>query len=340
MKPVFKYFYFFQKILPLFRFTNWWNSKIPPLIAVFFIGLIISENNCNTYILAKLILLILWMVATAAFGYFINDWTDIKEDFLSGRKNHVAQVPVKFRWPIAIILFMGSIGLQILLNGIGSTSAFFSALHLLCFIIYSVPPFRLKKCLLATAILDSIYAHVLPAVIVLASVCSVHENLYLFILLGWSQFITGVRNILLHHLFDRKQDKLAGNSNFANRYHPLCVLKMVNWFLFMPDLLFTALFLSAASFVLVLGYLTFILIRLFLVRYVWINKKIMRNKRITFWLLNDVLEIYFPVLSFYVACSGNLLLPTFLTITYISGFHRFIRGTKHDLSTLYNYLKF
>ncbi|MES2619866.1 MAG: hypothetical protein V4615_03365 [Bacteroidota bacterium] len=329
----------FSKLSGLIRLGNWWHYKIPPLIAIFFFSEEIFGEHTIGEIWYKLLLLICWMFSAASFGYFINDWSDVAEDGLAGKKNLVARLSVPLRWLFAFCMPALAILIQVLINGFYSTAFLLSVGHLVFFILYSVPPFRLKHYLLPAIFCDSLYAHVLPSAIVFTSICNTKDCLPLLFLLCASQFTGGVRNILLHHLFDRKNDLVSGNSNFANKFHSLFILKIVNRLLLPLDLLLVLIFFSFVSIYLVYIFSALVLFRLFLVHVCWRIKRLWLNKKMSYWLLNDVYEGYIPFISILLFSLSSLKIFIVLCVVYPFVFPHFVTGLVNDMRHINYYLK-
>src|ERR1041385_4175446 len=113
-------FNLFWNFFRIVRFDNWWRYKIPLLIAIFFIAQLASPPLATAEVFYQLLLLLLWMIATASFGYFVNDWSDTEEDQKAGKQNFVAGLSFSVRVVIGFILAAISLGIQLRLNGIFS----------------------------------------------------------------------------------------------------------------------------------------------------------------------------------------------------------------------------
>ncbi|MBK7147458.1 MAG: hypothetical protein IPH78_01240 [Bacteroidetes bacterium] len=142
------------------RFNSWWQYKIPPLLAIFFtvkiteLGATSQVNDC-----LQLALLFCWMFTAAAFGYFVNDFSDIEEDNLAGKSNLVQRIPYGFRILVFFLLGLTVIAFQLILNHPTSVAFQLSLLHLAVFVAYSVRPVRLKERSFWGALCDALYTH-------------------------------------------------------------------------------------------------------------------------------------------------------------------------------------
>jgi hypothetical protein len=153
----------------------------------------------------------------ASFGYLVNDLFDIKQDVLSGKTNFLAGKSLGF----ITILFLSSfcvIFCPWFFLPANALSFLLIALQLSLFIIYSVPPFRLKERGIAGIVIDSLYAHALPPVLAAYTFSLAANKPFpgpeLVFLFAW-QFSGGIRNILLHQAEDIPADKKSGAKNFA-----------------------------------------------------------------------------------------------------------------------------
>ena len=325
--------------LKTIRFNNWWHYKIPPLIAIFFFTMSLSKNTESAVILSKLILLIAWMIFAASFGYFVNDWSDIEEDQMAGKENFVGKLSLTSKYFFPLFFAGSAISFQLLLNHNNPLPIYLSITQLVLFILYSVPPIRLKKYEVPAVICDSLYAHVLPSAIVFTTISD--YQLYmpsLFFLVSW-QFFWGIRNILLHHIFDRKFDAASGNSNLAIRHPPRLVLSIVNFVLMPLDFSLSSLFLFTINPYLVIVFWGLIVIRLFMTKAIWKNSHLFKSKKMSYWLLNDVDEGYLPMVSliFFSFGASKIFLP--LPLIYTFAFPRFLPNLIHDIKHYYYYLK-
>jgi 4-hydroxybenzoate polyprenyltransferase len=91
--------------------------------------------------------------------------------------------------------------------------------EILLFILYVLPPFRLKERGLLGIATDALYAHALPAALAMLTYQSLvevdHQLDDVFVALVAWQFFLGLRNILLHQMKDREHDLKSGIRTFA-----------------------------------------------------------------------------------------------------------------------------
>lgn len=152
-------------------------------------------------------------------GYLINDWADIKENSAQGRTNTMASFNVFGRWMIVCsLLGLGSfLWYYIYMDMIVITLL---SIQIVCYFVYSFPPFRLKEKGGGGLIADAVYAHVLPAMLVIyafAKVYAIPETIhaYVWLILIFYYGIIGVRNILMHQAKDFEADLNAGTVTYV-----------------------------------------------------------------------------------------------------------------------------
>jgi UbiA prenyltransferase family len=210
-----------MKALKILRVNEWWGYKVPMLLGVF-IFFYDTMPSSPISILAGAGILLWWIITAAAFGYLINNVFDIEQDLLAGKPNFTAYMPVRSRVLLSLLLAIGAVSTWVVLY----PSAFLFALslvHLLLFILYSVPPIRLKERGYLGVLTDALYAFCLPVIISLSFAKRYSSKQILFF--DWSVFIAiiwaltaGIRSILLHQFKDRKADRRSTTFNVVNAF--------------------------------------------------------------------------------------------------------------------------
>ncbi len=278
---------FLKNIFSYLRAKDWLIYIIPPILSFFYIGLL--ENNLETVsinqVLYKFWLLFLLSICVASFGFFINEWTDIKDDALALKQNQLAQLSITFKCGILSVLVISIACLLYLFLKIQPLIFVLCSIQLLLFIFYSVKPFRLKRNKFAALILDALYSGTLFYVIayMLGTSQALRWNV-LVPMVCWS-FTKGIRNILYHLIQDKKYDAVLDFKTVATSIHTSnlkqAILKIILPFevicyvLFLMQLNFGIIFL--VSFVL---YLLYIFNReKYIIPFLWKRKtKIDRNQ--------------------------------------------------------------
>ena len=199
-----------------FRVKDWWWSKAALLMGMVYLFTLWFGIHFKQFI--PLALLSLCTIAGfASMGYLLNDLFDMKQDMLSVKRNFLIAKP--FLHIITFFLLSSAfIFLPWIILPASSFSYLLITFELYLFLIYSVPPVRLKERGMAGIVVDALYAHAVPvglAAYTFSLAAGVPlPRVGLLLLFTW-QFASGIRNILLHQLTDAALDKHAGVKNFV-----------------------------------------------------------------------------------------------------------------------------
>lgn len=210
-----------MEVLKIARSGDWWEYKIPPLLAVGYATVLLSAVSMFSAALHLLLLLAALMVG-AIYVSIINDITDIHEDLASGKANRISKIPARFRWILPALC---------LLAGVGFTYTFFADkltvfLYLMAWIsfsLYSIPPVRLKKRAGWGVIADASGAHLFTSLFMVSGVSfftGQNINWIWFASVGVWSLCYGLRGILWHQFSDRENDINAGVRTFATLVEP------------------------------------------------------------------------------------------------------------------------
>lgn len=209
-----------------FRAQVWWPHIVPPLLAVAFFALGTAPELTPVDAGLKGLRFLASLVGTAAFGYFLNDWADIGPDRRAGKRNFAAKSPFWLR-PFFAAALLGLGGLPWLWlwrsGPLAGWALVFWILLVACLVAYSVPPLRLKNRAIGGVLCDMAYGHLLPSLLTLALFSPVPQwerpslwaGLFFFVFL---LKIKGLRNILLHQVQDRSNDRRNGENTFVVKY--------------------------------------------------------------------------------------------------------------------------
>src|SRR5690554_6477538 len=95
------------------RIQDWWNAILIPVIIFYLSGLIISEKKFDILYFINLLQLLFLSASTAAFGFYLNELTDIECDLKAGKKNIVStfsnQTRMVYLITIIVLLILSSI---------------------------------------------------------------------------------------------------------------------------------------------------------------------------------------------------------------------------------------
>ena len=304
----------------LLRFSLWWQHIVPPVLAAAYSATAVGALPGGE-LLAMLPLFLASVVGIAGFGYFLNDACDIAADRAAGKANAAAA-----RGPLtraAILFGLLTVGLApwslLPRNPVNLTLL---AMQLSLLTLYSVRPFRLKERGLAGVLADTLYGHLVPVAITLFTffpqaagrLGSLAPGLATLVVLALS--CKGLRNILLHQLGDRENDRRAGLRTFVLARGPVRVLALVNRLLLPLELgaLAAVLVLLAPAAPVWIGFAAFLAFTALMFsawKFPYLPRRQLRFKFLYF--LNDFYEEWLPptVLAIAVARQSELwpLLP-------------------------------
>lgn len=236
-----------MKVLSVIRSNEWWEYKLPPLLAIGY-ATVISSNKNIVEVIPWLFFLLLSIIVGAIYVSLINDFTDMKEDLASGKYNRMASLSPLIRWVLIFAsLMMGSVFAFFLANDILSLALYL--LPWIAFTLYSVPPIRLKKRGIWGVFADACGAHLFPSLLMLASTANfIHSkvNSTWFIAVAIWAFTYGLRGILWHQFLDRKNDMSIGLRTYATTKKPH-LFKLQAIFILLIELIAVASMLSYLS---------------------------------------------------------------------------------------------
>lgn len=196
----------------MIRSSDWWEYKLPPMLAISY--LIIDQTS---YIIISswlvFVIMLFSLITGAAYVSLLNDATDIKEDKLAGKKNHMAAFSGAKRICITLLplvvagcLIIGPMRRYPLAIG-------FYLIAYLCFTLYSLPPFRFKKRGILGVFADALGSQVFPMLFIMTFLMGktgqsvAYEPL---LIAGVWAFFFGLRGILWHQFSDLKNDTISG----------------------------------------------------------------------------------------------------------------------------------
>lgn len=195
------------------RPQQWWNHKIPPLLAAAALVIAASDRTDDWLEIRDLVLFLLASIGIAAFGHVVNDLADLGPDRAAGKRNVLSLVGTPARVGLVLgTLVVGLVPFRWLSPG--PVTLGLLAAEVLLLVVYSVPPVRLKERGVLGLLADASYAYVLP----LALTMSVFSGLpggpaigaVVWVpVLVWA-LLSGIRGILWHQVLDVDNDRRAG----------------------------------------------------------------------------------------------------------------------------------
>jgi 4-hydroxybenzoate polyprenyltransferase len=204
----------------LVRTNNWWNYKIPPMLALGYAAILLYGVPLDGALRA-LGLAVLFGLAAGSYGHVVNDLFDLESDRLSGRPSYLDSLAPWQRhaaWVLPLALgFAPALWLPF-----SRSSLVLLAIEYLLPTVYSLPPIRLKQRGAAGVLCDALGAHVVPGLYTISMVAAqagpAGQGLrgFLFPLAAavWALCL-GLKAIVIHEFRDRHRDRAAGIATFA-----------------------------------------------------------------------------------------------------------------------------
>ena len=209
-----------KKFLSVIRSQEWWGYKIPPLLALCY-GTVLLSNTAINKVAWWFLFLLLLIIIEAIYVSIINDITDINEDAAAGKKNRMASFAPRVRWLFPAVCMCIIIYLCVVLNNKLSIALFFFAW--LSFTLYSFPPVRLKKRGIFGVLADACGSTFFPGLLMASATSSfIGQNIdwAWFSAVGTWALANGLRGILWHQFYDRENDIKINLNTFASKVDP------------------------------------------------------------------------------------------------------------------------
>lgn len=202
----------FKNFIKMTRASDWYNLKAVALVLVYIAALYFDKRKSG--LSEKYTDFIKWIIfATSflAFGYMANNLGDIQSDKMAGKINPFIKGS---RTKYFIITFgVGAFGIVSVLL-INFSSPLTWLMLIICYliaVIYSLPP-RLKENTALGPITSSLAQLILPTLVLLSCIRIFN---WAFVLLLSIYFLLGLRLIILHQMFDFKNDIISKVNTFV-----------------------------------------------------------------------------------------------------------------------------
>lgn len=202
----------------MLKIHKWWSSHFVVMLGVIYQILAISPTPppVSTF-LATLGVFTLASIGIASFGQLLNDATDVRQDVRSGTHNLVAANSTwRTQFLFLAVLVVGIVPWFWL--PVTPAIVVMLAAEYALFIMYSVPPVRLKDRGFGGPVADALYGYVVPttvAALVFTKLAG-GEPLWMFLLVlfAWG-FLYGLGQIIHHQLLDEPRDRAEGIRTFV-----------------------------------------------------------------------------------------------------------------------------
>jgi len=186
------------------------------LFCYFFVLFVTALSvKCDLALFTNFFRLIFVYIVIGIGGFICNDLFDEQSDKIVGKKNISSIFSRKKLMLLTILLW--SIGL-ITAKYISTIIFEILFLQISLLVIYSAKPFRLKEKGIWAILIDGLYAHLLPGIILLIFIN--HYSTQVFIPLSFLLFSFGIglRDILAHQLYDYPNDVKSNTKTYAVSY--------------------------------------------------------------------------------------------------------------------------
>jgi hypothetical protein len=321
----------------LIRAQEWWSFILPPILFCYYAALL-QTSPVGISVILQACLLMATSVVTALTGYFINDWSDMEDDRIASKHNYVAHFPVWLKsgfLPLMTLLFalLWAAGRRWLPDTQLSLYALVVGINILLFILYSLPPFRLKRISYVAPLLDAGYSGTFFYGLAFAagSILPLPYRWSLLWLLCWG-IAKGLRNYLSHLSDDADNDRRSGLTTLATIRSPQRIQLIAN-LLFPIETGLLLLFFFSLPVIAVGGLL---LCLLFMLR--WF-RDIRTSATMKYEHLNDLHEIWLPLgvlVQLILADSYYIWLLVFHFIFFPQHLPKCFFSVKNGIFSLFN----
>ena len=224
-----------SSLYELGRADNWWDSKIPPVLALCYATALIYDVPLAASV-RSLALIVFVGLCAGSYGHIVNDAFDIEADRKSGKPNRMAGFAPWQRFAFCALALGLGFAPAIFFPYSGMSLALLAVEYLLPSV-YSIPPLRLKERGALGVLCDSMGAHAVPclyAISVMANEAAKPAGRFAWLApaLAATGFVwalcLGVKGIIIHEFQDRAGDLQAGVSTLATGLDFQAVRLLVN----------------------------------------------------------------------------------------------------------------
>lgn len=298
---------FSNKLAHISRANDWKASFVPFVMGFVYLWLLIFQLKPTKQTGFLCLFSLLTTIGFASFGYLINEFFDQDEDKQAGKLNRFETIGVG----ISSILFITSILLTFLpwiYLPSNNWSWVLICLEIGSFLLYSIPPIRVKRYPLISCVFDASYAYLIPIVLSMHTF-SIHAEKSLFtsylIWIAIPSFFIGFRNIILHQIKD-----VIGDFHANRKTLPMLIGKLELF-----NLLSVSLFFEVLSFFVFfewmfsnfhLGIVFMIYISMKSIYFLRSNKPKTSNNEFNFFSLSDgFYQFWLPTIFLIILTLNN-----------------------------------
>lgn len=258
-------------------------------------------------------------IITGLGGYFINDLFDIEDDKKAKKKNQVAGFPLWLKISLIPVLTTSAFIIYSILSSEISkqeASLYFCTflLNTFLFIIYSVPPIRLKKSIYLAPVADALYSGTFFYLLAFAigskvELISLKSAVLSFVILFLYSFLKGIRNYLLHLSDDYQHDIMSGLDTLSTRYDSKIIICIANK-IYPVEVLLLLFFILTQN---IISFSAIIICCIFLLIWLRFAREDLMKKEVH---LNDLQEVWLPMCFLIQLIISNTTLYS-LVIIYV-----------------------
>lgn len=229
------------------RLTEWWKPKAGTIFSLLLFYLALWNVPFQVGV-QLLFYSIITLTGFGLIGYFLNDWADIPSDRKAGKTNLVDGIPTFWRWVIFTGLLAVTLVPWFLYFKVDNWSVGLIAAQFVLLAAYPLPPVRLKNYPKVAILTDSLYAFAIPAVLAWHTMdltadlnLNQGQKTHFIVLFLW-MLALGVRQMINHHVTDRRNDARTGTPNLALKIRPVGLRKFIQTVVFPTELIGGLLF--------------------------------------------------------------------------------------------------
>jgi len=203
-----------KNLFKFLRMPEWYDSKVPMLLSVYLFFFIMEPEQYSfssfvSYFFAYWLFLFMFL----AFGYVINDFSDIEADKAAGKTKVIFNIrPIVVIISLIAMVVLGNIPI-LLITGFSISSVVVIAVIYFFGAAYSIKFLRFKEKGILGLIECSVAQKCLPLLILFFIV---EVNILYFVAWILLMFLNGLRYILIHQLIDYENDIKTGIKTFLS----------------------------------------------------------------------------------------------------------------------------
>ena len=213
-----------KSVIKFLRIPEWYDSKLPMSLSVMLYFFIIFPPEDVQYSVWNLLLFFIFLFFYLAFGYVINDFSDMDADRIVGKEKLITKIPKSLSLSIIILLVIVSSLPLCLASNFDYKIIIILIVNYLFGASYSAKPFRFKARGLWGLIISSAAQRSIPLLVI-----PVLYEVSVLLFIGWViiSFLNGLRYILIHQHRDYDADLKSEINTFATKHQKSKILEIL-----------------------------------------------------------------------------------------------------------------